>query len=212
MKNRLVLAFFLLILASGAALAQTPDAELSAAPAAQWPFASTVCEGQTGAVLGLCLAYCDAMECDLANDLNPDTKPRARGKACNLVRSAFKQLAGDDLPCECPCWDDPNLPVWAEWLAGEVVASRCLLDEDVCINAGAPPQACTPPNGDAWLIYIGNRTVQHTSLGVQGLLPPSCGQGGVGGGAVHEVSVSQGTACGVQLNALIAASGLTCGF
>ncbi len=208
MRNRFIMILSLLLLVSGTAWAQDPDTE---APAAQWPFTETACDGQIGVALGLCLSYCEAMECDLANDYNADTKPRARGKACNLVRSAYERLVGDDLPCECPCWDDPNLPIWSSYLAGEVQPNACFVDASVCVLAGAPPSFCTPPQGDAHLVLFGADSIQFTSIGVNpGVFPPSCGQGGPGGGPDHVVSLPQGVACKTQLNNLLAASGITC--
>lgn len=211
MKTHLTLTFCLLLLTAGAALAQTP----APIPNGSWPFENTVCDDQTGAAYGLCLAYCEAMECDLANDLNSETAPNAPFRTCNKVRNVFKRIAGDDMPCECPCWDDPNLPLWSEYLAGEAEPDACFLDADVCAIAGAPPEFCTPPQGDAHLIVFdgGERSMQFTSLGVNpGVFPPSCGQGGAGGGPDHLVSPSQGAVCKVQLNTILAESRLHCGF
>jgi len=216
MKNHLTLAFGLLLLVSGAAVAQTHTSALPETPEAQWPFLDTVCDDQTGAAFGLCLAYCEAMECDLGNDLIDDTHPNAPTNACERVRGVYQRIVGEDVPCECPCWNDADiLPVWGEYLRGEAEAFGCLLDADVCTNVGAPTEWCTPPLGDAWVVFMdGGRTIQHTALGVFNILPPSCGQGGPPpyGGNVHDLSVSQGIACGDQLNILMAQDNLVCGF
>lgn len=211
MKTHLTLAmaFGLLLLVSGAALAQTP----APVPNASWPFENTACDDQTGAAYGLCLAYCEAMECDLANDLVDETLPNAPARACNRVRNVFNRITGEGMPCECPCWDHPDLPIWTSYLAGEAEAVACFIDGDVCINAGAPIEFCTPPQGDAHLIVFGEDSIQFTSLGVNpGIFPPSCGQGGPGGGPDLLVSAPQGAACKAQLNILLEANGSVCGF
>ncbi len=86
-----------------AATAQTPD----------WmtPADETICDMETGAAFGWCNAYCEAMDCDLANDNDPLTEPSASQTACDKVRDKFIQTTGEDLPCEvdCPCYDlDPT--------------------------------------------------------------------------------------------------------
>ncbi len=90
----LTLAFALLLLCTGAALAETPD----------WmtPSQETVCDGETGAAYGLCNAYCEAMDCELANDSDPLTEPHASATACTKVRDKFTNITGNDLPCEAP--------------------------------------------------------------------------------------------------------------
>lgn len=100
MKAHLTLSFALLLVCSGAALAQTPD----------WmtPSQETVCDGESGAAYGLCNAYCEAMDCESANR-------QASDAACTKVRDKFMNIAGHALPCEtcpapppgttCPCVD-----------------------------------------------------------------------------------------------------------
>lgn len=102
MKAHLTLFFALLLLCSGAALAQgTPD----------WmtPAEETICDGETGAAFGLCNAFCEAMDCDSAN-------AQASATACSKVKSKFTNITGRAfLPCEtcppppagtiCPCVD-----------------------------------------------------------------------------------------------------------
>lgn len=76
------------------ARAQTPDGET--------PAVEDVCSvaGLTGALKGLCNAYCEAMDCD-SND------PRASARACERVRGNFLEASGDqEPPCvqvSCPC-------------------------------------------------------------------------------------------------------------
>ena len=89
MKAHLTLAFALLLICTGAVLAQTPDG--------QTPAEETVCDNETGAAYGLCNAYCEAMDCESAN-------PSASANACSKVRSKFQNITGRDITCEvCPC-------------------------------------------------------------------------------------------------------------
>ena len=90
----LTLTFALLLICTGAVLAQTPDG----LP----PALETVCDAETGAAYGFCNAYCEAMDCDSA-------APSASATACSKVRSKFENVAGRDVPCElsCPCTSIP---------------------------------------------------------------------------------------------------------
>ena len=102
----LTLTFALLLICTGAALAQTPD----------WMTHSeeTICDGETGAAFGLCNAYCEAMDCESAN-------AQASPTACTKVRDKFMNITGHDLPCEsaaCPC---SGIPEFNAVLAGNVM-------------------------------------------------------------------------------------------
>lgn len=57
----------------------------------------TSCEEYSGALKGLCNAYCEAMEC--AGD-----EPNASEQACETVRGNFIKKGGGELPCE-PCYN-----------------------------------------------------------------------------------------------------------
>ena len=58
-----------------------------------------VCDGQSGAAYGLCIAYCEAMDCD--SDI-----PKADDTACAKIEDCYKQITGDVPPwsAECPCF------------------------------------------------------------------------------------------------------------
>ncbi|HET9228184.1 MAG TPA: hypothetical protein VFR31_16020 [Thermoanaerobaculia bacterium] len=124
MNARLTLTLALLLICSGAALAQTPDWET--------PATETVCDDESGAAFGLCNAYCEAMDCESEN-------PQASATACAKVQNKFMQLTGRDLPCEvpeCPCSGHP------EWEA--VMAAEALLCVDegttlTLITSSSPP-------------------------------------------------------------------------
>lgn len=101
MKTHLTLAFGLLLICSGIALAQTPDLLT--------PSEETICDTETGAAFGLCNAFCEAMDCESAN-------PQASATACAKVKDRFVNITGQTfLPCEacpppppgttCPCID-----------------------------------------------------------------------------------------------------------
>ena len=65
-----ILTICLLTLFAGALLGQTPDG--------QTPATETACELESGAAFGLCNAYCEAMDCDLLYDDDPETEPLHR--------------------------------------------------------------------------------------------------------------------------------------
>lgn len=81
------------------------------------PAVEDVCAGQIGAALGLCNAYCEAMDCDSADAL-------AAPEACGRVRDKYQTLTGSDLPCEdgtCPCNSFTIAPSEIGWTASNGV-------------------------------------------------------------------------------------------
>lgn len=200
------------------AAAQTPDG----LP----PALETVCDLESGAAFGWCNAYCEAMDCDLANDSDPATEPKASATACSKVRTKFQQQTGRDMPCEvsCPCTDNPEqFPVWAAYLAGDLEGVSCLQDGDFCEFIGVlDPAACTPPEGDITYIEVllsmpvnpENPPIQTgfvtaSSLGLDDAIPTAfCGDSAA---AIIPLTAEQGAFCKAQLDAALAASGLYCG-
>jgi hypothetical protein len=132
MKSLLTLTFALLLTGAGAALAQTPDG----IP----PSLETVCDAETGAAYGHCNAYCEAMDCELANDSDPATTPNASANACAKVRGKFQQTTGRDVPCEvtCPCANVPGL--FAQVLSGAIPIRDC-------VNSNTEGVLVYSPNG-----------------------------------------------------------------
>ena len=62
--------------------------------------ANSVCEGEIGAAYGLCVAYCEAMNCDdPENTQSSDT-------ACDKIAEKYERITDLPLPCE-----EPLLPV-----------------------------------------------------------------------------------------------------
>jgi hypothetical protein len=66
--------------------AQTADGET--------PAEEMVCDEQIGALWGLCIAYCEAMDCHY-------TYPHADDRACNRVYENYVKLSGTMPPCVC---------------------------------------------------------------------------------------------------------------
>ncbi len=55
------------------------------------PAEETVCDTETGAAYGLCVAFCEANDCEL----DPDTQ------ACQVLRSNYMKITGSPFfPCE----------------------------------------------------------------------------------------------------------------
>jgi len=140
MKPHLTLAFTLLLLCTGAALAKTPDG--------QTPAEETVCDNETGAAYGLCNAYCEAMDCD-------SESPHASETACSKVQAKFLQITGRDLPCEvpqvtCPCNDPTVNQIFADVVAGLRVILSCSISGSGGISVELAPSdfaGVDPGNG-----------------------------------------------------------------
>lgn len=152
MKANLMI-FGLLLICSGAALAQTPDG----LP----PALETVCDMEQGAAYGLCNAYCEAMDCELANDGDPGTEPKASATACSKVRGKYQQTAGHDLPCEvtCPC-NVQGFPFFPDFVSGQIPIAGCQLaplgETGIGVFAeGGFPNALSVSNiNDEWLCGV----------------------------------------------------------
>lgn len=92
------LAGVLIVASAGMAAAQfgTPDG----LP----PALEEVCDMTTGKANGLCVAYCEAMDCD-------SESPNANAHACENVAANYTRITGETLPCirTCPCWEEAAL-------------------------------------------------------------------------------------------------------
>jgi hypothetical protein len=79
-------------------LALAPTAAFSAGhgtPDELPPSQETVCDEEFGAAYGLCVAFCEANDCDQF----PNKKPNK--KACEVLRRNYARITGDlDFPCE----------------------------------------------------------------------------------------------------------------
>ena len=190
MKPQLILflTLSLLCIGAGAALAQTPDH--------MPPARETVCDNETGAAYGLCNAYCEAMDCELANDSDPLTEPKASSTACNKVKTKFQNITGRDVPCElsCPClgipefnaflttmnycYDTPNSTLAS--LEAAVPAGPPLLELIGTDSPAFPAPAC------GYLNFL-----THTAI----LLPITAGQAEACVQVIHTAAANRGVTC-----------------
>lgn len=64
----------------------------------QLPARESACSNFSGAALGLCTAYCGAMECDCDGEF---CAANTSGKACSNIRKNFMRLSGESgMPCD----------------------------------------------------------------------------------------------------------------
>lgn len=103
------------------------------------PSMEDICDQDTitGASWGLCNAYCEAMDCELANDDDPATEPKASAVACDKVGGKYTQLMGEDPPCEtapsdCPC---AAMEVYADAFGN---AEKCFDYESMVMLTSSP--------------------------------------------------------------------------
>jgi hypothetical protein len=93
-RSLCMLGISALALAPGAALAYgdgTPDESP--------PAEEAVCDGLMGAAFGLCVAYCEANDCDAFPD----------SQACDVLRDKYAKITGElGFPCETVDPGDPN--------------------------------------------------------------------------------------------------------
>lgn len=200
-----ILVAALAVLVAAPVAAQTPDG----LP----PALETVCDAESGAAFGWCNAYCEAMDCELANDGDPLTTPNASANACNKVRTKFQQQTGRDMPCEvtCPCSEDvESFPIWAAYLAGLTSESYCFYDDQYCSLFYPVPGACSPPDHNLTVVLVESfeSFVVASSLGIEPIPGPFCGDGS---GGILPLTPAQGAECKAQLDAAVVSSGVTCG-
>lgn len=175
MKNIVVLvAIALLSVASTVSAEGTPDG----LP----PAMETVCDGEPAPGRGLCVAFCEAMDCD--------SDPNASVKACGNVKANWqKKTGGTDLPCEmnCPCND---LPEFVEILSSVAELTQCLL------------------LGEALLIGTGDGA--FVGVGVSGDNDEVCAVFSQMGGMSLPLTENEAVACRAQVMEAVDAAGLVC--
>jgi len=101
------------LVVSHTVFAKTPDGEP--------PAEESVCEGETGALYGLCVSYCEAMDCG-----HPDQ--HADDRACNRVLDNYRDKSGGEDP---PCGEEPH------------PTDTGGADDTGCVDC--EPPACPPP-------------------------------------------------------------------
>ncbi|HKI04021.1 MAG TPA: hypothetical protein VKK31_18725 [Thermoanaerobaculia bacterium] len=181
MKAHFTLTFALLLICTGAVLAQTPDGET--------PAEEAVCDNETGAAFGLCNAYCEAMDCE-------SDAPQASDTACSKVRAKFQQTTGRDLPCEqvtCPCAEVEGN--FANVLAGNLSVNSCSRSfgnsEGIYLSTIRSPLP---------IVFSGSQPDQGST----------CGTVGAGLGTPLPISAEQDQACRQLLEQYVTSHGLTC--
>lgn len=118
----------LLLCASTASADPMTDAELAAVlglgtPDELPPAAENICDEEPKGQSGLCIAWCEANDCELEDPNNLPTH-------CRNVKNQWQSRSGKtDLPCElsCPCDD---LDGYTEFLAGVPAANSCRVGTD----------------------------------------------------------------------------------
>ena len=128
LMSMLLMVAVLALLSAGAGFAQTPDG--------QTPAEETVCDPLSGAAFGLCNAYCEAMDCELLDDGDPETSPSASPKACYRVKNNFIKVTGEVPPCDCPP-DNGQLGCPCE--ADLDCLDELSCDDGICMPGGCPP-------------------------------------------------------------------------
>lgn len=119
MKN-VIAIFVVLLVSSGVSAEGTPDG----LP----PPLESVCDAEPAPGRGLCVAYCEAMDC--ADD------PNANQSACNNVKARWQsKTGGTELPCEmsCPCND---IPGYLGFTSGNTPADSCEVGGGQFVLAG----------------------------------------------------------------------------
>ena len=109
-------------------VAQTPDGTT--------PAEESVCDGLEGAAYGLCVAYCEAQDCDLVSNTSQDTQ------SCQSLRKNYAKKTGGAIPpCDVPvacciCSSGGQNP--AGQVCEEIPLSQCIARQGLPI--GAPGQ------------------------------------------------------------------------
>lgn len=153
-------------------------------PKGLFPIHGNVCHGLKGAASGLCLAYCEALEC------SSDT-PRVAPAACDRLASLFGRIHGGVLPCDCPCIG--RVPNFLEALNGEHGI-------DLCVDA-----VLIPP--DAAVV-----TLLVTDLGLVGSQTQfDIGGCGFPAGEFLLITRQEAEQCNALVRQKAAEAGLACG-
>jgi hypothetical protein len=93
------------LLLFGLAVLAAPSANAQRAPDGDTPAVDNICTqwGFTGNIIGLCRAYCEAMDCDAA-------EPKASEQACTRVLGKIEEALGEAPFPTCEDVDDDGVP------------------------------------------------------------------------------------------------------
>lgn len=110
-KSVWILVFCALVFGAVAVSAKTPDGKT--------PSEETICDNEEGAAYGLCVAYCEAMDCT-------DPNQHASDQGCQSVKTNFEKHTERPLPCliNCPC--AATLQLFASIANGTVHVQECI--------------------------------------------------------------------------------------
>lgn len=114
--NYKIILVAVVIFFTGTIYAQTAD---GVTPAVEVP-----CDLESGAAFGLCVSYCEAMDCDSEQAFATET-------ACLKIQDRFIQKTGRDLPCIIP---PPECPCFTHQEVAEIADTQTSASEFWCFN------------------------------------------------------------------------------
>ncbi len=106
-STNILLTSILLLGVTLPALGQTPD---GMPPANEGMCDVLKARGITSSLYGLCVAYCEALDCDLQQPQPGDAMPQCKTPSDKILErySALKKATDPQMPCiqqqACPCW------------------------------------------------------------------------------------------------------------
>lgn len=177
-KSTWVSVFCACLILAGGAFAKTPDGKP--------PSVETICDNEHGAAYGLCVAYCEAMDC-----LDPNQ--HASDQGCQSVKKNFEKKTGRPLPCTltCPCEGVTELA--AQITAGTVMVQQCIMT-----------------NTTLFVRIVNPDQVQRDFTLLAGGIQPSCGANGQP--STVPLTGNESLACRITLRKAVESQGLLCVF
>jgi hypothetical protein len=168
MYQRMLVVFGLFVLTTfvGPAIAQTPDGAT--------PLDEGICDdliGATAGLYGLCLAYCESMDCELIDDA-----VQCDGVADPVLLDNYnrRKQAGD---LEMPCFVPGPCPCWTENEVNDIAPIPAFPGPDACHNdlnlANFSSETCTGLNNSSsptdpcrgiFGFHLGGASVSHDPL------------------------------------------------
>jgi hypothetical protein len=122
-RHTLVVAVLavLLMVASASAQAQTPD---STPPTNEGVCSGLRADGVTPALFGLCVSYCETLDCDVQQGQSPQC--RVAGEAILKRYNVLRSATDPTMPCiqqaACPCWSAQEVgAIGFSWYPNNIV-------------------------------------------------------------------------------------------